>query len=209
MGELICRYCGEGIKVNEVICGSCGYNSETRTMSPGFTKREKKAKSSFPKTGRLRLIVFIIGMIVIVSLIVFFPDKANKIGSSMISYISNIKEDAKQYRSGLKPDSNTRTGLANLGSDIKKSREFLDSFLNEDFSHKPGEEINIASGRLEGIVVFDSSGKGSVIINDQVLYEGDSIKNAKIIKINKNSVEVMADRKRIVLEVNQSLPQGR
>lgn len=205
MGELICRYCGEQIKVTEVICSCCGYNSETGTMSPGFTRRERKAKSSFPKTGSLHLVVFIIGMVAIVSLIVFFPDKANKIGSSIISYISNIAEDLRQYRSGLKPNSNTRTGLVNLGSDIKKSRAFLDSFINEDFSYKPTEEKSDASVRVEGIT-FDSTGKGSVIINGQVLYEGDSIKNAKIIKINKNSVEVMVDNKSIVLEVNQSLP---
>jgi ribosomal protein L37E len=205
MNESICRYCGEQIKVNEAICSFCGYNSETKTMSPGFIKREKMAKSSIPKAGSLRLVVFVIGMVVVVSLIVFFPDKANKIGSSIISYISNIGEDLRQYRKGLKPGSNTRTGLANLGSDIKKSREFLDSFINEDFSYKPTEEKSDASVRVEGIV-FDSTGKGSVIIHGQVLYEGDNFENARIIKINKNSIEVLVDGKNKVLEVNQGLP---
>jgi Sec-independent protein translocase protein TatA len=144
-------------------------------------------------------------MIVIVSLIVFFPDKANKIGSSMVSYIFNIKEDVKQYRNGLRPASNTRAGLVSLSSDIKESRAVLDSYLNEDFSRKPAEQEKITSVKLEGIL-FDSTGKGSAIMNGQVLYEGDSVENARIIKINKDSVEVAVDGKNKVLGINQILP---
>ncbi|MFH0918690.1 MAG: hypothetical protein V1830_06120, partial [Candidatus Omnitrophota bacterium] len=45
----ICRYCNEEIAERDEICGNCGYNSQTDTMTPSFVKKEKKAKIEPPE----------------------------------------------------------------------------------------------------------------------------------------------------------------
>ena len=39
-------------------------------------------------------------------------------------------------------------------------------------------------------IYFDASGKNSAMINDKVIFEGDSLGNFKIIKINRDSIDI-------------------
>jgi hypothetical protein len=43
--------------------------------------------------------------------------------------------------------------------------------------------------RFEGIV-FDPSGKSIVVLNDEILKEGDKMYNVEVLKIGKNSVTI-------------------
>ena len=43
--------------------------------------------------------------------------------------------------------------------------------------------------RLEGII-YDPSGKSMVVLNDEVLKEGDKLYNVEVVKIDKNSVTI-------------------
>ncbi|MFH0839948.1 MAG: hypothetical protein V1883_02900 [Candidatus Omnitrophota bacterium] len=43
--------------------------------------------------------------------------------------------------------------------------------------------------RLEGII-FDPNGKSIVVLNDEILKEGDKMYNVEVLEINKNSVTI-------------------
>jgi hypothetical protein len=183
----ICRFCEKVIGDQDEICGNCGYNPQTDTMTAAFVKKESK-KDSGRKEGILSpgVKTFVIwGMaVVIFSLGIKYQGKLgdilwkvkNTILGNRVAKSSQVPEKTKPIKAIRLID--VRSYKASVDKTAGKNR------------------------RIEGIF-YDPQGKSYVMINGQLISEKGNFGNMVIEKINRNSVEVVEDGNHQVLTVNK------
>lgn len=190
----ICRFCGKNIKENEIICSSCGYNSETDTLTYIESLKKEKAKSVVAKSSGLRMFMRLIGITLIIILsIILFTGRSNNIISSITSLTQRFSKPKRS--ASIKRKSSRAAAKTTVSARLS----------NKSSLKKPTENIYEKFFKVEGIL-FDPNGKSFATINGEVVSEGDSIKKIKIIKINNDSIEIMVDGKNQILSVDQSIP---
>jgi len=181
-----CRFCEEVIGEQDEICGNCGYNPKTDTLTTSFVKKKKV------ESGQKRRIVsspvksFVFwGMIVIVfSLGVKYQRKIGDIIWEAKNILLGNKVNKSAPAAG-KVNQNRTTRLI----DVRSYKASADK--------SPGK-----NRRIEGIF-YDAQGKSYVVINGQLVSEQMSFGNMVIKKINRDSVEVVQDGKEQVLRVSK------
>ncbi len=192
-----CRYCEQNINDQDMICPFCGYDFNTGTMSQSFDKLKAKArmeeKKVTDKTGAVRPSVkkFAFFGIGIVVLSVFYKHNFNI--NSVISPIFN-----KIVRINLaKPKVvNSHNKKANKVEKL----ELMNAMFFEGIKKAYRGDALVIEG-----IIFDPEGKSRVIIDGNVLSEGESIKGITIKKINKDSVEVVIGQETKVFTVEQKI----
>ncbi len=109
-----------------------------------------------------------------------------------------------------KPKSSPTSESQKTGSSVETSApskskpEVAELISSDDVQDKINkEDIKKADITLEGIYA-DKKGKNLAIINGEVYYEGDSVGDAKVEKINEHSVELIINGEKIILKVGSS-----
>ena len=182
-----CRFCEEVIADQDKICGNCGYNPQTDTMTVSFIRKKKKAVAGQNQRllgSGVKSFVFWGLIIVVFSLGVKYQ---GKIGD-FIWKIKNIYLGNKVN----KPEQ--ALGKANQNKIIK--------FISVRSSKVSADKSPVGNRRIEGIF-YDPQGKSYVVINGQLISEQMSFGNMVIKKINSNSVEVLQDGQEQVLTVDK------
>ena len=180
-----CRYCEEVIDDQDEICGNCGYNPKTDTLTASFVKKVKKTdfvKNQNKVGSGVRTFMFWGIIVVVFSLGIKYQ---GKIGDIFWDVKSNF-----------------------LGKKINKPAPVLGKVnpprttrLIDVRSYKaPADKSAGKSKRIEGIF-YDPQGKSYVVINGQLVSEQESFGNMLIKKINRNSVEVVEDGNNKILQV--------
>ncbi len=182
----ICRFCQEAISDQEEICGNCGYNPKTDTLSAGFVKKEKKLSGG--KNNRKispGVKVFVSWGIIIT------------VFSSGLKYqgkIGDIIWETKNFLSGNKMKKNNP---ASQEANQNKIARLIDVR-----SYSPASEKSLEKDRRVEGIFYDPQGISYVLINGQLVTEKESLGNLVIKKINSNSVEVTEEGKEKTLTVN-------
>lgn len=163
-----CCFCKEEISDQVQICHYCGYNFQTDTLTPDFSRKAKiknKGKKKRLVGPGIKAFAFWAALIIISSLIFKYYGK-----------LGDLALEAKDFfKKDKKIKVNQSVGLLGVKS-VKVSEEKFKS-----------EEI-----KIEGIF-YDPKGRSYVIINNQLIPEGESFAGISIKKINKDSVEVVQD----------------
>jgi hypothetical protein len=161
------------------ICGNCGYNPQTDTMTTSFVKKKQKAafeqKQSILSPGVKSFVFW--GMIIIVfSLGVKYHGKVGDI---------IWKAKNKSAQASRKASQNKVIRLM----DVRSFKAPVDRTVGKN-------------RKIEGIF-YDPQGKSYVVINGRLVSENESYGSMFIKKINSNSVEVLQDGKKQVLRVSK------
>jgi len=183
----ICRFCEGPIDDQAKICGNCGYNPKTDTLTASFVKKEKKAgagkKQKIISPG-VKTFVFWGVMIIVFSLGIKYQGK-----------FGDILWEAKNTILGNKI---SKSAPALVKINQKKVARLIDVR-----SYKiPADKASSKNRKIEGIF-YDPQGKSYVVINGRLVSEKESFENMVIKKINSNSVEVLEDGNEKALMVNQ------
>lgn len=189
----VCRYCSREMKEKEVVCGYCGYNTETGVLSSSAPKKKEKAEKNREKKSGFRIFMSMAGISIIISLaMILFSGKSKDIFSYARSLIKQSGESKQK---------------ANIMSKFIQAAKNPESkkFFEKIFPQKPGEEKSDAFFNLGGIF-FDPEGKSFATVNERVVSEGESVKNIKVTKINHDSIEIEVGGKNKILKVSQSVP---
>lgn len=191
-----CRYCQKPLKDEESICTFCGYDYKTGAInqslkpkiSPGKKINEKEKKAQSREAGvnpRIKNFAFIGLGIVMFS--IFYKYNFNiDLATSEIKYlIAKLKTNrfVAQKIKTQKEKSNKPMELLNV-----------ESFDGSKKISKSKEPV------VEGIV-FNPEGKSFIIINGNVVSEGEAVDNITVKKINKSSAELIIDGESKVVEV--------
>ncbi len=174
-----CRFCKEESSDKEQICPYCGYNFQTDTLTPNFVgkaRKEDKGKKKKLVGPGIKTFVFWTGLVIISSLIFKYQGKLGDLVSQAKDF---FKKDKKKKTS-------QSVGLLEVKS-VKVSQE----------------KFRSKEKKIEGIF-YDPKGKSYVIINNQLIPEGESFAGIFIKKINKNTVEVIRDGKSQILSVKNN-----
>ena len=182
-----CRYCEEVIGDQDEICGNCGYNPKTDTLTTSFVKKEKKIGSGQKQkvlSPRVKSFVYW-GVIIIVF----------SLGAKYQGKIGDIFWEAKNILLGNKVKKSAQaSGKINQNKTIR---------LIDVRSYKASADKSTdKNSKIEGIF-YDPQGKSYVVINGQLISEKESFGNMVIKKINSDSVEVVQDGNEKVLTVNK------
>jgi RNA polymerase subunit RPABC4/transcription elongation factor Spt4 len=183
----ICRFCEKVIRDQDEICGNCGYNPQSDTMSAAFVKKNPEtaaAKKQNILAPGVKNFVFW-GMIIIVfSLGVKYQGKIN----GMVKKAKNIFSGNKISKSAQASEK------ANQNKAVK---------LIGVRSHKePAGKSSGKNIKIEGIF-YDPQGRSYAMINGQLVWEQKSFENMVIKKINRGSVEVVQDGQDKVITVSK------
>lgn len=175
----ICRFCEKVIADQDELCGNCGYNPQTDTLTASFVKKEGK-KESRQKQGMLspgiKSFVFWAVIIIIFSLGVKYQGEIRDI-------VWKLKN--KSTQASGKTKQNKTVGL----TDVRSYEVSMDKTAGKN-------------RKIEGIF-YDPKGKSYVVINGRLISEKESSENMIIKKINRDSVEVIQDGEEKVLKVNK------
>jgi len=173
-----CRFCKEENSDKEQICPYCGYDFKTDTLTPGFISKAKKVDRFKKKKlvgPGVRTFIFWAILIIIFSLI--FKYRGN---------LSGLIDQVKNF-AGNKGNENKSVGLVDIRS-VKI----------------PAEKLEQKEKRVEGIF-YDANDKSYVIINGQLISEGEVFEDVFVKKINKDSVEIVKDGNIQTLKVYTNL----
>ncbi len=183
----ICRFCEKEMSEQNKICGNCGYNPQTDTMTTSFVKKKEKAVVGGEQRiigSRVKSFVFWGMVIIIASLGVKYQGKVGDIFWKVKNTIFNVKID-KSAQALEKANQNKSVGLI----DVRSYRP-------------PVDKASIKNNKIEGIF-YDPQGQSYVVINGQLVSEKMSFGDMTITKINNDSVEVVQDGQEKVLTVNK------
>ena len=183
----ICRYCNEVIGQQDEICGNCGYNPGTDTMTTSFVKKKTKTvsggKQKILRPG-VKSFAFWGLAIVVLSLGIKYQGK-----------LGDIAWKAKNLLLGNKVNPSAQ--------DLEKAKQNKVIRLIDVRSSKVSADKSLGKEkRIEGIF-YDPQGKSYVVINGQLVSEQMSFGDILIKKINRDSVEVVQDGKEQVLTVSK------
>ncbi len=183
---MICRFCEAVIGDHDKICGNCGYDPQTDTMTKSFVKKkavvvEQKKRMLSPK---VKSFVFWGMMIIVFSLGIKYQIKIG----DLVWRGKNILLGNKVNKSAQALDKTNQNKPLGL-RDVRAYQAPVDKSLGKN-------------KKIEGIF-YDPQGKSYVMINGQLISEQMSFGDMLIKKINSDSVEVLQDGKKKVLRVNK------
>jgi hypothetical protein len=184
---MICPFCEAVIGDQDKICGDCGYNPQTDTMTKSFVRKKKavvveqKQRMLSPK---IKSFVFWGIMIIVLSLGIKYQVKIGDLVWKAKNILLGNKVNSSAQASG-KAQPNKVLGLR----DVRTYQAPADKSLGKN-------------KKIEGIF-YDPQGKSFVMINDQLISEQMNFGDMLIMKINHDSVEVVQDGKKKVLRVNK------
>ncbi len=198
-----CVYCKRPMKEEAVVCIYCGYDHKLGTISQAYSRPPAPGKEPQAGTGikeekapagpggvnpKVKKFAFIGILLVAFSVLYKYNFNVNVIVSDLKGAAVNIK--------GVKFLQDK------FGKKKAQAIEKIELLNVEKFEAK--KETPDKKLRLEGIF-FDPQGKSFATINGQVISEGESVDNAILKKIGRNSVELVIDSETKTLEVNQSI----
>jgi len=195
-----CRFCGGDIKDSEIFCSNCGYDPKLDMVNLNFQSNGKAPKKAFKESKQrvegsgvsqgVKNFAFLGLLIIVFSIFYHYSFNVEAVLSDAKSFISRLTKGKLDFLKFGKKD-NSKEGQTTKWVDIN--------------SFKPtGKFIKSKTLNIEGIL-YDPQAKSAVIINGEILSEGQSLNEVTIRKINKNSVEVLVGGQIKTLEVNQSL----
>jgi len=171
-----CRYCKEEVGNKEQICPYCGYDFKTDTLTPGFISKAKKvdiAKKRKLVGPEVKTFAFWAAVIIIGILVFRYHGKFNDL---VLQAKSLFKKDKKSQV-------DKSVGLIS----VRSTKVSEDKFKSQD-------------KKIEGLF-YDPAGKSYVIINEQLIGEGESFGGIFIKKVNQRSVEIVQDGQSQVVTV--------
>jgi len=182
----ICRYCEEVIADQDTICGNCGYNPQTDTLTASFVKK-KKVRSAHKQRiigSGVKSFAFWGMTIIVFSLGVKYQGK-----------IGDLAWKAKDLILGNQINKSAQiSGKASQGKAIR---------LIDVRSYKvSADKASSKDRKIEGIF-YDPQGKSYVVIGGQLISEKESFGDMVIKKINRGSVEVIRGGQEQVLTVGK------
>lgn len=129
------------------------------------------------------------------------PDCARTYYNRALAYIGTADYDQalSDYSRAVSLGHKSDPDFLNM---IKKVSEQRKSAGSKTEFNKNEIEIQKVSINLEGIF-YDAKGKSSALINSRVVFEGDSVGNAKIYKINEDSVDIEVNGEKENIKVGQ------
>jgi hypothetical protein len=179
----------------EMSCVYCGYDFKTDTINPSLVKSTPKkgireVRASGDAKGidpRVKKFAFI--GIAIIAFSIFYRYRFDVTGFiHSIRQLIPVTASAKGKTVKRQDKKNEKVGLLNV--------KFFDG----------SKKIKKTDGlTVEGISFFQT-GKSVVIISGRVLFEGESIAGVKVMKINKDSVEVIINGENKSFTPGQSIP---
>ncbi len=182
-----CRYCKEEVGDKEQICPYCGYDFKTDTLTPGCVKNEKVDTDKKKKLVGSGIRTFMFWAILIIIFSLIFKYRGNV--SGLIDQAKNFVgiKGNKAAQAFNKANANKSLGLVDVRS-VKI----------------PAEKSERKEKKVEGIF-YDANNKSYVIINGQLVSEGESFEGMLIKKVNKDSVEIVKDGNIQTLKVYTNL----
>lgn len=183
----ICRYCNEEIGEKDEVCGNCGYNPRTDTLTTSFVKKEKQTKSGQKQkivSPGVKSFAFWGMMVIVFSLGIKYQGK-----------IGDIIWQAKNIVLGNKVNKSAKA-LA------KSKQDKIIKLIDVRSYQRPADKSSGKDIKIEGIF-YDPQAKSYVVINGQLISEKESFGGMVIKKINTDSVEVIQGGREQILRVNQ------
>ncbi|MFH1281434.1 MAG: hypothetical protein ABIH91_01775 [Candidatus Omnitrophota bacterium] len=182
----ICRFCEEAIGEADAVCGNCGYNFQTDTMSTSFVKKKKaavKQKQVGPSSGIKSFMFW--GMIIVIF----------SLGVKYQSKIGDVFWAAKNLLLGNKAEKSAKASQ-------KDNQNKIISLIDVRSAKVPANKTSGRNRKIEGIF-YDPQGKSYVVINGQLVSEKESFGDMLIKKINQDSVEITQNGQEQVLTVDK------
>jgi hypothetical protein len=182
----ICRFCEKVIGDQDEICGNCGYDPRTDTMTPAFVRKEKKGgfrRQQAKLSPTIKIFAFWGITVIVFSLGIKYQGK-----------IGDIMWKAKKIVSSNQVDKSAKVSA-------KDSQSRATRLIDVRSYKAPADKAPGKDTKIEGIF-HDPQGKSYVVINGQLISEKESFGNMVIKKINSDSVEVVQDGTEKVLKVN-------
>jgi hypothetical protein len=207
----LCRGCQEALTEKDPYCPFCGYDAKTDTVNPAFkpdTAKSKQAKKPIYGGGggidpRIKKFAFAGAVLLIFSVLYKYNFNLGLVIADTKSIMLMKAGKAALKVAGKKnPASKNAAGKqvpAQGEQDVKLEWSDVKAFQASPRADAPKGLL------LEGIF-FDPAARSFATINGQVVSEGEAVQGATVTKIEKYSVELVADGKRVVLAVNQSAP---
>ena len=175
----VCRFCGEEVNDKNKICLKCGYNPQTDTIIPAFAGQERKEKISKKKNlvgSGVKNFAFWSFVVIFLSLIFKYQAKLGDVVYQVRSFAYNKNKLNKPVK---------------IKQPSAKVNEFKSIELLGARSFKaPVDKTQGKAKKIEGIF-YDPKNKSYVVINGQLVSEGESFGGMLIKTINKDSVEVV------------------
>lgn len=184
---LKCRYCGKALDRQGEVCRSCGYDPKTDTQVSSFVPRDENKDKPKKKSNLGTLIII---FLMLLGTFLFF---------NVFLKGTNIKDALTKLFDKDKAVDSARNKTTKKDPKSKG----LEGVLKQIFPEKTIEDKRKELFIVEGIA-FDP-GKSLVLVNGEYYPEGGSLKNIKINKINRNSVEIIVGGESKTLEVSQSI----
>ncbi|HNW38957.1 MAG TPA: hypothetical protein PKI44_00840 [Candidatus Omnitrophota bacterium] len=183
----ICRFCDKPIGDQDKICGNCGYNPQTDTMTASFIKKKNKVESAI-KNNRVSSGVKAFA----------YWSLAVIIFSLGFQYQRKLGDLAWELKDILLGKRGNQVKKVSVKSSPSQSTRLIDVRSYKISAGKPLDK----GIKVEGIF-YDPQGKSYVVINDQLVSEQESFGAMLITKINSNSVEIIENGKVQVLTVSK------
>ena len=183
----ICRFCEKVIAPLDEICGNCGYNPQTDTMTASFVKKDKPVgflRKQRKLSPAVKSFAFWGIILSVLSLGIKYQGKFG-------DFVWNAKNVFLGSQAGKSAQSSGKTVPAKTTRliDVRSYKAPVNGAIGND-------------KRIEGIF-FDPQGKSYVIINGQLVSEKENFAGWFVKKINSNSVEVVEEGKEKLLKVNK------
>jgi hypothetical protein len=183
-----CRLCKKPLEAEDAVCVFCGYDPKTDTVNPAFKQQSssiEKAKAIEKKTGgeacekgvdpKIKKFAFI-GMAILIFSVLY---KYN-------FDVTLATADIRLFFTRL------TTGKIFSGKADKKKGKKVEKieWVNVRSFESPKKKTNAKDLVVEGIF-FDVKSGNYVVINGEVIAEGETSGNITVKKINRDSVEVV------------------
>ncbi|MEW6101714.1 MAG: hypothetical protein AB1481_05410 [Candidatus Omnitrophota bacterium] len=198
-GTKACRYCKEEVAIDDPVCHNCGYDFKTDAINPSFKdalsvakrkhrKKQREAGSEGPVSSGVKKFAFI-GLAVVIFSVLY------KYNFNVVFLKDDIASLALKYV----PAKWRANSTANKSNSQPTVFENVKSYKASQEKRKYRELV------IEGIF-FSKDTKPFVIINGQVLSEGDVLGKFLIRKINPDTIEVFTNGEIKVLGLKDKLP---
>jgi len=186
----LCRFCNKADIKEGQICPNCGYDPKTNTISPSFKPKAKNQDLQITKSliSPAVKIFALLGIAVVIFSVLFKYDfKPAKI-------IARTEELVKQTV--------VYSEYVNMESEGKEFVTNRTQLISDEAMKKAAERKDLV---LAG-VFFVPNKKSYIIINQEVVEEGQTFNGILVEKVYRDKVELVIKGKRLTLKVNESIP---
>jgi hypothetical protein len=184
---MICRYCEKEISGQDKICGNCGYNPQTDTMTTSFVKK----KDNVAAEGKQKIIGSGVKSFVFWGMVVIILS----LGMKYQGKLGDIFWEVKNTLLGNKVNKSAQA--------LKKANQNKSVGLSAVRAYQaPAAKLSDKNKKIEGIF-YDLQGKSYVVISGQLVSENESYGDRLIKKINPDSVEILQNGQEQVVGVDK------